>query len=291
MWSKADFLNNLYKENTMRLAYYPMLSPKVLDLPVFMCFTGAIYQDPISRDDNFPYFQWIQCVSGKGRLSVGGTQFEVGIGQGMLLYPNEPHEYYATSEEPWETHWMVLGGFAVENLVRLAGMTRSGSYTLSNSDVTLSHMKTARTIVQTGQHWAGMECAKIAYCLLMDINRFITFNSESTEQQSIRLQRVVEYMEQHYAEVITLEHLAAVLDISLQHLCYLFKKIHGKRPIEYLNHVRINKSKTLMFEHKDLSIQEVARRVGFDNPGYYSSVFKSLEGITPSIFQQLNGLR
>lgn len=275
----------------MRSAYFPVLNPQVLELPVYMCFTGAIYQDPIARDDKFPYFQWIQCVSGKGKLQVGGSLFEVGNGQGMLLYPNEPHEYYAASDEPWETHWMVLGGFAVENIVRLAGMTRSGSYTLSNSNVTLSHMKNARMIVQSGQHWAGLECAKIAYCMLMDISRFISLNSESDEQQTERLQSVVEYMEQRYAEVITLEQLAAVLNISVQHLCSLFKKIHSKRPIEYLHHIRINKSKTLMFEDKSLTIQEIANRVGFETPGYFSSVFKRLEGVTPSVFQQLNGLR
>jgi YesN/AraC family two-component response regulator len=104
------------------------------------------------------------------------------------------------------------------------------------------------------------------------------------------MQPVIDYIEANYNRVITLKELADVIKISPQHLCLLFKNTYKMRPFEYLNKVRISKSKDLMFAGGDLQIDNLAQMVGYDSSSYFCAVFKEIEGISPGKFKKLHGI-
>ncbi|MNW17971.1 HTH-type transcriptional activator Btr [compost metagenome] len=61
--------------------------------------------------------------------------------------------------------------------------------------------------------------------------------------------------------------------------------------MEYVNRERINRSKELMFRESDIKMHEIAQRVGFDSPSYFSSVFRRIEGLSPEQFKKIHGMR
>ncbi|WP_284645904.1 AraC family transcriptional regulator [Paenibacillus silviterrae] len=260
-------------------------------LPVYMC--GAGYwtsQETIIRPKGYPLPQWLFCTDGEGELKLGGEICSVKPGMGIFLKADEPHEYRAI-REPWEIYWLNFSGEQAERMSLLAGLTRSGVYRITNYDLILHHMKAALTFALSEKPLAGMECSKLIYSLLIDITKCITVHQPSIEQNYMRLTPVFNYMEQHYASKISLEELAELLGVSTQHLCLLFRKIVHCRPIEYLNRLRINKSKELMLKEWDARVGEIARRVGFDTPSYFSTLFRKAEGMSPETFRRLNGMR
>ncbi|MBW5445746.1 helix-turn-helix domain-containing protein [Cohnella sp. CFH 77786] len=261
-----------------------------LRLPIYVSGAGHWdNQETIVRPEGFPLFQWLHCAAGEGELKVAGESSRVREGTGFFLYPNEPHEYRAISE-PWEIYWIVFGGELAEPLARLAGLTRSGVYSVTD-DGLIRHIQNALTLASAGKPLAGLECSKLVYMLLIDIMKCITVDRPSVEQNYMRLQPVFEYMELHYDRKITLEELADVMGVSIQHLCLLFRKIVKTRPIEYLNQLRIHKSKGMMLRDRDARISEIARKVGLDAPGYFSTLFKRVEGMTPEAFRKISGVR
>lgn len=73
------------------------------------------------------------------------------------------------------------------------------------------------------------------------------------------------------------------LGCSYPHICREFRKAYGSTPVEYINALRIERAKLLLHD-TNLPIIEVARRVGFDTPAYFSRVFKKVTGINPIKF-------
>ena len=67
--------------------------------------------------------------------------------------------------------------------------------------------------------------------------------------------------------------------------CRLFKKLTGRRPTDYLNLLRINKSIPLL-TNGHLNISQTAAAVGFNDANYFSRVFKKYHRLAPAAFQQ-----
>ena len=97
--------------------------------------------------------------------------------------------------------------------------------------------------------------------------------------------RAQHYIEQHYAESVTLKTLAAIGHMSVTSFNRNFKKEIGITPIEYLIEVRI-KSAKLLLKRKDLSVTEVALRSGFGSASHFSSCFAERVGATPQEYRK-----
>lgn len=267
-----------------------MLTEQETRLPIYTLGTGHWDdQEDINRPEGVPFFQWLQCSSGMGEFRCNGEVQYVKPGTGLFIFPNVPHEYHGVSV-PWEIDWIAFDGELAVHLAGWAGLTRSGVYSLSDSELLLSHLRNTLALALSGRPLAGLECSKLIYMLMIDIMKHISDNTSSIEQNYARLQPVFDYMEERYKEPVTLEELAQTIGVSAQHLCLLFRRNVKLRPMEYLNLLRIRKSKEIMLNELNARIGEVARRVGFDTPGYFSTLFKRNEGITPEAFRKLNGV-
>lgn len=96
---------------------------------------------------------------------------------------------------------------------------------------------------------------------------------------------LIHYMNTHYNEDINLEKLADLAGMKKSQISYLFKKYTNKRPIDYLIDYRINKALELL-KTTDLLICEVAERVGYQDPFYFSRLFKRHTSIAPTAIRQ-----
>lgn len=96
--------------------------------------------------------------------------------------------------------------------------------------------------------------------------------------------QAVSFIETNYFKEITLDELSAEVGLSQSYLSTIFKKVTGKSFIEYLNDLRIEKAKQL-FHTSNLKVFEVASKVGFNDPKYFSKQFKRITGITPNEYK------
>ncbi|WNR46940.1 response regulator [Paenibacillus roseipurpureus] len=98
------------------------------------------------------------------------------------------------------------------------------------------------------------------------------------------IQAAIAYIEEHYAEDITVAKLAESLHLSSNYVSNLFKSETGLRFVEYLNRYRIRKAK-LLLQNPALKVYEVAEKTGFQETSYFCKVFKELEGKTVKEFR------
>jgi len=95
------------------------------------------------------------------------------------------------------------------------------------------------------------------------------------------------WMDEHYAEHITLEMLARRAGLSREYLCRLFRRCYGRPPMDYLLSVRLLQARRLLINTND-TIESIAARCGFDNQGHFYTCFKKHEGLTPARYRVQN---
>lgn len=88
------------------------------------------------------------------------------------------------------------------------------------------------------------------------------------------------YMQEHYAEPITMDLLAELMDTSPRHLSRLFKRQTGHSPIDFVIQIRMNKAKELLLA-TNATLQEIAKAVGYPDGYYLAKMFKKYMGIAP----------
>lgn len=105
--------------------------------------------------------------------------------------------------------------------------------------------------------------------------------SELTEVQKLEL-----YLNEHYAEKLSLEMVASHLHVGRTKLCVLAKKLSGGKNLSYLiAQRRVEAAKKLLLQD-DAPISAVAEAVGISDYNYFTKVFRSVTGITPSAYRK-----
>lgn len=101
-----------------------------------------------------------------------------------------------------------------------------------------------------------------------------------------RLKIIIEYIQEHLADSLSLDLLASSIDISPHYFASLFKQSTGLPPHQYITNCRLEKAKTLLGQ-RDLPIAFVCQEVGFKNQSHFTRVFRQHFRITPKAYRDL----
>lgn len=118
------------------------------------------------------------------------------------------------------------------------------------------------------------------------LHKFISF---AFDFNNIKHQNVIfktnAYIKEHLAEKISLDQAAEQVYLSKSYFCRIIKDELGCTFTEYVNRIRVERSKTLL-RSSGMSIAEIACAVGFDDQSYYTRIFKKQVGVAPGKFRE-----
>lgn len=92
------------------------------------------------------------------------------------------------------------------------------------------------------------------------------------------------YVIVHVDEHLTLEKVASNVFLNKSYISHIFKKVSGISFVNFMTDVKIDRAKILLM-NTNLKIYEVASTIGYNNPEYFSRVFKSITGVTPNEYR------
>lgn len=273
----------------MKKMIFPMITDFDMELPYYIVGVGCSYeQEHISRPNGFPHYQWVQCRHGCGELKIGDQIYTISENQGMLLFPEEPHEYYATGNS-WEVDWVIFGGRGMEAFMADTGKKKaSGVYFIKKPHVVSEKILQFYESESIGGASNNIANSRMAYEILMDLIEYVSDKTDnSISQKYNRLKPVLHYIENNYDKPLALTELSQVVDITPQHLCHSFKRITSHTVTEYINLTRIRKSKELIIQKQNLQMKEIAALVGFQDVSYFCKTFRKLVNMSPVEFRNL----
>lgn len=113
------------------------------------------------------------------------------------------------------------------------------------------------------------------------------FQSVHSEEGENRINTVCVFLENHFAESISLKQVAELIHLTESNFCKFFKKATGKTFSDYLNDIRITQSCQVLL-HSDKFINVIAFECGFETLSYFNRVFLKKKGLTPKEFRKIN---
>lgn len=102
-----------------------------------------------------------------------------------------------------------------------------------------------------------------------------------TYEKFLYINRAIEYIENHFAEPLTLEQLSLIAGFSQTHFGALFKRMMGLSPWDYINLKRINHARELL-KTTNMTVDRISCESGFNNTTLFNRLFKKIIGVTPS---------
>ncbi len=102
------------------------------------------------------------------------------------------------------------------------------------------------------------------------------------------VEEVESFLRQNHGRKIDLEAVARGFSMSSSQLCRLWKRVRGDTPVRYLKLLRMNEAKHLLVERDELDVKLVGELVGYPDPFYFSRVFKTATGRSPTEFRSQN---
>ena len=257
------------------------------------------HNSPSIEPHEHNYYQMIYCQKGSGTITVGTDVYNAVPGRMYLVRPMENHAIY-----PLETFRLAEVKFVVRRddlddcLKKLpVEMEIDGSTTLR---------MTMKDVIREGlaDHIYSYEATNAAlYLFLIRLLRklgidaphkpwrnfyFDTPKRRTAGEDGERdadFAMLLAYIEHNLSDRITLDSLAARVHFDKSYLTARFKDSMGASPMRYVNHLRMERAKTLLAT-TDESITQIAKTVGFSSIHYFSRYFKEKEGVTPIEYRE-----
>ena len=262
-------------------------------------------KDDIKKGGSFKrhwheHMQVYYIVDGKAMFECGNHSFEAGVGNVVIVNGNELHYMEGLSNDLRFYVIRIDPAFLFSNQADLLqakylaplDQNRIAFCNLIEKDPQIT-LCIADMIDEYEKKSMGYELAVkalsyrlIVFLLRGYIQKIVTQKESGEKVRSLkRFETVISLMENHYAETIRLEELAALVNLSTCHFCRTFKQITGRTTTEYLNGVRLRKAAAFL-ENSDLNITEIAFTCGFESSNYFSRLFRGLYGVSPTEFRE-----
>lgn len=227
-------------------------------------------------------FQLLYVAAGKGHFHFNGKEQIVTAGHMVIYRPKEPqkYEYYGTDHT--EVYWVHFTGRDVKTLLRSYGI--KDDIHVIDCGSNLDYQQLFRSMIQEIQmqkeDYAEMTELYLRQ-ILISLHRYLSHTNKIDNSQMVEeIDKAMQYFNKHYNEDICIEDYAKLHNMSTSWFIRNFKQYTGETPMQYILSLRIYNAETLL--HSTLyNVTEIANIVGYENPLYFSRLFKKAKGLSP----------
>ena len=236
-------------------------------------------------------YQLLYNPAGEGMFkSASVPETLIKPGDMFLLFPGEWHTYYPLDDKGWESYWIGFKGKNIDDRVRAGFLSKEKPiYHVGFShEIQQLYQEAYRTALEEApyaqQTMAGIVNHLIG--LMYSLERNNELNRTSHAQVDI-INRAQKLIRESLEKNLTIQDISQGLGLSYSSFRKLFKEITGIAPATYQHDLRLQRAKELLSATNE-SIKEIAYRLNFESPDYFSSKFKAKTGMKPSEFRAMN---
>ncbi|HUX50196.1 MAG TPA: AraC family transcriptional regulator [Spirochaetia bacterium] len=248
------------------------------------------YRQNITTKRILNEFQIVYITRGRGVLRwQPDNSCIVEAGTAFLLFPGVWHAYSPDAQTGWDEYWVgFTGPFPATLLQRgLIGPERP-AYRIGLQDTILSDFAEIFDLAE--REPPGFQL-RLGASIIQIIAKILT-TSYREAQQSGAEQIVAQakfHMEENLYGDIAIDGLLSGINLSYSAFLKLFKNYTGLSPHQYFLQMKLNRAKTLL-QQPGRAVKEIALGLGFRDQFYFSRLFKSKIGVTPTQWQsRMNG--
>lgn len=233
-------------------------------------------------------YQLLYLTEGEGTFeSTNQKPTRIKEGDLFLLFPGEWHSYHPLETKGWKSYWIGFKGRNVDDRVRAGFLSPTKPIYHVGFSSEIVHLyeeafvKAKEEAAYAQQTLAGIVNHLVG--LMYSLERNITLNKQHDYVDVMNKARL--RIRESLESSLTIQQIAMDLGIGYSNFRKLFKEYTGIAPAMYQQELRLQRAKELL-STTNLSIKEIAYRLNFDSPDYFSSKFKIKTGRKPSEFRE-----
>lgn len=279
------YTNNAYLNNSTQ-----DIKDKSKPLIVTSCGTYHLYTRPklpTWRPRGRLDFQLLYIAAGKAHFHFDGKEQIVTAGHMVLYRPKEPQKYEYYGEDQTEVYWVHFTGGNVTNILRSYGLTDDKRVFYCGSG--LDYQNLFRTMINELQmckeNYAEMLEMYLRQIFIMLQRYFINASKTDNARVVEEIDKATIYFNEHYSEDISIDEYAQNNHVSVSWFIRNFKHYTGSTPMQYILSKRIYNAEILL-QDSTYNITEISEIVGYENPLYFSRIFKKVKGLSPSEYRK-----
>ncbi|UVI29328.1 AraC family transcriptional regulator [Paenibacillus spongiae] len=239
-----------------------------------------------------PFALISQITDGPLLLDIGNASYKVEPGQGLIIPPNTKYEIHMLGPQ-FVTHWLnvnvtLLDHCQLFDFIEAPYVTSEAIGTdIGRLQAEITALMNADAIDSSTSLYRMAQVKQRMFDLLqivLSISRYKIGSFEDIRKFQ-RFQPVFDYMEKHLAEKIKVTRLAELMYLSTSHFHKEFKQAFQVSPMQYIQAQRLKKAQYLLAT-TDLTMGEIANRVGYDQAYPFIRFFKSMYGSSPGKYKK-----
>lgn len=243
------------------------------------------YYFELDKGRILPEYQLLYIIEGEG-IFHSRTVPEAHLREGdfFLLFPGEWHSYHPTGPNGWKKYWIGFKGENMDDRVRanFLSPTKPIYHVGYSADIVSLYKRAYDAALEEAAYSQQMMAGIVNHLIGMmySLERNIELKSRNQAHVDVinkaRL-RIRESLESS----LTIQQVAEELGVSYSNFRKLFKEHTGLSPAIYQQDLKLQHAKELL-STTDMSVKEIAYRLNFDSPDYFSAKFKAKTGRKPS---------
>jgi AraC-like DNA-binding protein len=229
----------------------------------------------------------IYCYEGSGRVIIRKSDYTIQPGDFFIVPMKMAHTYAADEKNPWTIYWIHFKGSISASIISLI-QKQNDSYKgfIQYNQISINLFNEMYSQMERG--YSSDNLIHSNMCLWHFLTSFIynyKYNPEGKLNFKDETDIAIDFLRKKIDQSLTLEEIAAAVNLSPSHFSYLFKKKTGFPPIEYFNHLKVQKAcQYLLFTN--LRIKEIALEIGISDSYYFSRMFTKVMGVPPTTYKE-----
>ena len=232
-------------------------------------------------------WQLIYIAAGKGHFILDNKEVVVPAGNMVLYQPKEEQHYFYLGEDRTQAWFVHFTGREVRNILSHYEIPLEGH--IINTGLSREYEDYFRKMRDelVACRWGYEEMLVYLFReLLMTMHRRMEENlPQFSGFASKEIDFAKDYFSEHYNEDINIEEYALSRHVSTSWFNKSFKSAVGTTPMKFILAIRIRNAQILL-ETTDYNISDIASMVGYDNPFYFSRLFRKQKGISPAAYRK-----
>ena len=243
-----------------------------------------------TRRDQFDEFIVIYCLDGQGWYTANDQTWPVCKGQVLYVMPDMGHVYRSDDHDPWSIQWAHFRGRRAAGYVELADVARDAPVCTIGSQPSISALFTETLdALQSGYSTHHLVKASAHVQQILSQIAMVTTYSPAPGAVGVNVEEIINYMLENLTDRCSLDDFAERACMSRSHFSRQFRDKTGYAPVDYYIRLKIQRACELL-ETTSLPVRAISLRLGYQDPYYFSRIFKKIVGTHPTEYRQLREL-
>jgi AraC-like DNA-binding protein len=237
-------------------------------------------------------YQLVYIIQGEGVLQTRHLNGKAKVKQGsiFLLFPHEWHTYAPCRETGWKAYWIGFKGINIDSRVNEGFLSVSNPiFNVGINDDLIRLFQQAIDVAEREEPYYQQLLAGITNYvigLMYSLDKIYHLNDSDRLIEKMNSARAL--MRANLEKEFDVKTVADSLNMSYESFRKIFKRYTGFSPSSFFLNLRIGKAKEWLLT-SDMTVKEIAYRLHFDNPDYFTSQFKKKTGYNPSSYRNFIG--